>query len=44
VKNEEVLRRIKEERNMIQIKRRKVNWIGQILRRIYLVKMLLKDR
>jgi hypothetical protein len=34
VRNEEVLHRVKEERNMLQtIKRRKANWIGHILRR-----------
>jgi hypothetical protein len=33
VKNEEVLHRVKEERNIILIlKRRSVNWIGHILR------------
>jgi ribosomal 50S subunit-associated protein YjgA (DUF615 family) len=32
--NEEVLHRVKEERNISHtIKRRKVNWIGHILRR-----------
>jgi hypothetical protein len=34
VRNEEVLQRVKEERNIVHtIKRRKVNWIGHILRR-----------
>jgi hypothetical protein len=34
VKNEEVLHRVKEERNVLDtIKRRKANWIGHILRR-----------
>jgi hypothetical protein len=34
VRNEEVLRRAKEERNILHtIKRRKDNWTGQILRR-----------
>jgi hypothetical protein len=34
VKNEEVFQRVKEERNILHtIKRRKVNWIGHILRR-----------
>jgi hypothetical protein len=34
VRNEEVLRRVEEERNILQtIKRRKANWIGHILRR-----------
>jgi hypothetical protein len=34
VRNEEVLRRVKEERSILHaIKRRQVNWIGHILRR-----------
>jgi hypothetical protein len=34
VTGEEVLQRVKEERNVLQtIKRRKANWIGHILRR-----------
>jgi hypothetical protein len=34
VRNEEVLHRIKEERNILQtVKRRQANWIGQILSR-----------
>jgi hypothetical protein len=34
VRNEELLQRIKEERNIVQIiTRRKVNWISHILRR-----------
>jgi hypothetical protein len=34
VRNEEVLHRVKEERNIVHtIKRRKANWIGHILRR-----------
>jgi hypothetical protein len=34
VRNEEVLHRVKEERNILRgIKRRKANWIGHILRR-----------
>jgi hypothetical protein len=33
VRNEEVLHRVKEERNIVHtIKRRKANWIGHILR------------
>jgi hypothetical protein len=33
VRNEEALRRVKEERNILRaIKRRKANWIGHILR------------
>jgi len=40
VRNEDVLRRIKEERNIVHAtKRRKANWIGHILRR----KCLRKD-
>jgi hypothetical protein len=39
VRNEEVLRRVKEERNTLHtIKRRKDNWIGHILRRNCLLK------
>jgi hypothetical protein len=39
VRNEEVLQRIKEERNILhRVKRRKANWIGHILRRICLLK------
>jgi hypothetical protein len=38
VKNEEVLQRVKEERNILQtIKIRKVKWIGHVLRRICLL-------
>ena len=34
VRNEEVLHRVKEERNIIHtVKRRKANWIGHMLRR-----------
>jgi hypothetical protein len=34
VRNEEVLQRVKEERNIVHtIKRRKANWIGHMLRR-----------
>jgi hypothetical protein len=39
VKNEEVLHRVKEDRNMLHaIKRRKANWIGHMLRRNCLLK------
>jgi hypothetical protein len=39
LKNEEVLHRVKEDRNiLITIKRRKANWIGHILCRIGLIK------
>jgi hypothetical protein len=40
VRNEEVLHRVKEERNiLLTIKRRKANWIGHILRRNCLLKL-----
>jgi hypothetical protein len=39
VTNEEVLRRVKEEKNIIHtVKRRKGNWIGHILRKNCLLK------
>ena len=39
VRNEEVLQRIKEERNVLHtVKRKRVNWIGHTLRRICLLK------
>jgi hypothetical protein len=39
VRNEEVLHRVKEERNILhEIKRRKANWIGHILRTNCLLK------
>jgi hypothetical protein len=39
VRNEEVLRRVKKARNVLQpIKRRKANWIGHILRSNCLIK------
>jgi hypothetical protein len=39
VRNEEVLQRVKEERNIVHtIKRRKANWIGHTLRRNCLLK------
>jgi hypothetical protein len=37
VRNEEVLRRVKEERNIHTVKRRKANSIGHILRRNCLI-------
>ena len=41
--NEEVLRRVKEERNIIYtVKRRKANWIGYILRSNCLAKHIIK--
>jgi hypothetical protein len=45
VKNEEVIRRVKEERNIRHtIKRRKVNWIGHVLRRNCLVKHVIEGK
>ena len=41
VKNGEVLRRVKEERNVLDtIKRREANWIGRILCRKYLLNLV----
>jgi hypothetical protein len=43
VRNEEVLHRVKEERNIVHtIKRRKANWIGNILRRNCLLKHVIE--
>jgi hypothetical protein len=43
VKNEEILQRVQEERNILQtIKRREANWIGHILSRNCLVKHVLE--
>jgi hypothetical protein len=43
VRNEEVLPRVKKERNIIHIlKRRKDNWIGHILCRICLLKHVIE--
>jgi hypothetical protein len=45
VKNEEVLHRVKEERNILHtIKRRKANWIGHILRRKCLLKHVIEGK
>jgi hypothetical protein len=45
VRNEEVLHRVKEERNIIHtIKRRKANWIGHILRSICLLKYITDEK
>jgi hypothetical protein len=45
VRNEEVLHRVKEERNILHtIKRRKVNWIGHILRRNRLLKHVIEGQ
>jgi hypothetical protein len=45
VRNEEVLHRVKEERNNVHtIKRRKANWIGHILRRNCLLKHVIEEK
>ena len=45
VRNDEVLQRVKEERNIIHtINRRKSNWLGHILRRNCLPKHVIKGR
>ena len=45
VRNEEVLRRVKLERNIIHIiKRRKANWIGHILCKNCLLKHIIEGK
>jgi hypothetical protein len=45
VRNEEVLHRVKEERNILNtIKRREANWIGHILRRNCLLKHVIEGK
>jgi hypothetical protein len=45
VRNEEVLHRVKEERNILHsIKRTKANWIGHILRRNYVLKHVIEGK
>jgi hypothetical protein len=45
VRNEEVLQRVKEEKNIVHtIKRRKANWIGHILRRNCLLKHVIEGK
>jgi hypothetical protein len=46
VRNEEVLHRVKEERNILHTykKRRKANWIGHILRRNCLLKHVIEGK
>jgi hypothetical protein len=45
VRNEEVLQRVKEERNIVHtIKRWKANWIGHILRRNCLLKHVIEGK
>jgi hypothetical protein len=45
VRNEEVLLRVKEQRNILhEIRKRKVNWIGHILRRNCLLQQVIEGR
>ena len=45
VRNEEVLLRVKEQRNILhEISKRKANWIGQILRRNCLLQRVIKRK
>jgi hypothetical protein len=45
VRNEEVLLRVSEQRNILhEIRKRKVNWIGHILRRNCLLKEVIKGK
>ena len=45
VSNEEVLHRVREERNILHtLKRRKANWFGHILRRNCLLKHVIEGK
>ena len=45
VRNEEVLLTVNEQRNILQeIRKRKANWIGHILRRKYLLKQVIEGK
>jgi len=45
VRNEEVLLRVKEQRNILhEIRKRKANWIGQILRRKCLLQRFIERK
>ena len=45
VRNEEVLLRVKEQRNILhEIRKRKANWIGHILRRNCLLKQVTEGK
>jgi hypothetical protein len=45
VRSEEVLHRVKEDRNIVDtVKRRKDNWIGHILRRNCLIKHIIEEK
>jgi hypothetical protein len=37
----EVFHEVKEQRNVIDSKRKRANWIGHILRRYYLLKLII---
>ena len=45
MRNKEVLLRVNEQRNILhEIRKRKANWIGQILRRTYLLKQVIEGK
>ena len=45
VRNEEVLLRVKKQRNILhEISKRKANWIGHILRRNYLLEQVTEGK
>jgi hypothetical protein len=45
VRNEDVLLRVKEQRNILhEIRKRKANWIGHILRRNYLLQWVIEGK
>ena len=45
MRNEEVLLRVNEHRNIVhEIRKRKANWIGHILRRICLLKQVIEGK
>jgi hypothetical protein len=45
VRNEEVLLRVKEQRNVLhEISKRKANWIGLILRRNFLLRQIIEGK
>jgi hypothetical protein len=45
VRNEDVLLRVKEQRNILhEIRKRKANWIGHILRRICLLQRVIEGK
>ena len=45
MRNEDVLLRVKEQRNILhEIRKRKANWIGHILRRNFLLQRVIKGK